>query len=59
MTTLNHTDILVGQVYCKVGLLLGLKEGGLHGMTPGFKTKNSRQTLICKLDRAVNDRIQI
>ena len=29
------------------------------GMIPVFKTKNLRQMLICKLDRTVNDRIQM
>ena len=29
------------------------------GITPVFKTKNLRQMLICKLDRTVNDRIQM
>ena len=29
------------------------------GMTPVFKTKNLRQMLIYKLDRTVNDRIQM
>ena len=35
VTTLNETDILVGQVYCKAGLLLRLKEGWLHGLASG------------------------
>ena len=35
MITLNETDILIGQVYCKVGLLLGLKEGWLQGLDSG------------------------
>ena len=35
MITLNESDILIGQVYCKVGLLLGLKEGWLQGLCSG------------------------
>ena len=35
VATLNETDILAGQVYCKVRLLLGLKEGWLHGLASG------------------------
>ena len=27
VTVLNESDIFIGQLYCKVGLLLGLKEG--------------------------------
>ena len=35
MITLNETDILIGQVYCKIGLLLGLKKGWLQGLDSG------------------------
>ena len=35
VTTLSQNDIFVGQVYCKVGPLLGLKEGWLQGLARG------------------------
>ena len=35
LATLNGIDILIGQVYCKLKLLLGLKKGRLEGLFSG------------------------
>ena len=35
LATLNGIDILIGQVYCKVKLLLGLKKGRFEGLFSG------------------------